>query len=217
VLSALPPTLQPFVPVPVQAVEALDTLPANYAVVYRESIQRQADPARYARIQAAAPLHTVTIHGIAYAWIYQLPRPFATARPARFGAGLRLRGYSLAREPGRLIITPAWDVAAPVGGDEMLFLHIYSAAGARVAGVDVPPGGGALPPTGQWRPGQQIAVPLPIDLPAGLPAGIYTITLGLYDPAGGARLPLAEGPPADPALAGGDALLLGSVTIDAAP
>ncbi|MEI7772212.1 MAG: glycosyl transferase, partial [Chloroflexales bacterium] len=156
-------------------------------------------------------------HGIDYAWIYQLSRPFATARPARFGAGLRLRGYTLAREPGHLIVTPSWDVAGPVGGDELLFVHIYSPAGARVAGVDVSPGGAALPPTGQWRPGQQIAVPLPIDLPAGLPAGDYTITLGLYDPASGARLPLAEGSPADPALAGGDALLLGSVTINAAP
>ncbi|MEI7770877.1 MAG: glycosyltransferase family 39 protein, partial [Chloroflexales bacterium] len=110
VLSALPPTLQPFVPVPVQAVEALDSVHANYAVVYRESLQRQADPARYARIQSTAPLHTVTIHGIDYAWIYQLPRPFATARPARFGAGLRLRGYTLAQAPGRLTVTPAWDV-----------------------------------------------------------------------------------------------------------
>ncbi len=217
ILSALPPTLQPFVPVPVQAVDALDRVPANYAVVYRESLQRQADPARYARIQSTVPLHTVTIHGVDYAWIYQLPRPFATPRPARFGAGLRLRGYTMAREPGRLVVTPSWDVVGPVGGDKMLFLHIYRADGPRVAGVDVPPGGAAFAPTGQWRPGQQIAVPLPIDLPAGMPAGIYTITLGLYDPSDGARLPLAEGPPADPALAGGDALLLGSVMIAAAP
>jgi hypothetical protein len=217
VLSALPPTLQPFVPVPVRAVDALDSVHANYAVVYRESLQRQADPARYGRIQSTAPLHTVTIHGIDYAWIYQLPRPFTTPRPAQFGAGLRLRGYTLAREPGRLIVTPSWDVAAPVGGDKMLFLHIYSATGVRVAGVDVPPGGAAFPPTGQWQPGQQIAVPLPIDLPIDLPAGTYTIALGIYDPASGTRLPLAEGPAADPAIAGGDALLLGSVTINAAP
>jgi hypothetical protein len=217
VLSALPPTLQPFVPVPVQTVDALDSVPANYAVVYRESLQRQADPARYSRIQSTAPLHTVTIHGIDYAWIYQLPRPFATARPAQFGAGLRLRGYTLAREPGRLIITPSWDVAAPVGGDNVLFLHLYNAAGARVASIDVPPGGAAFPLTGQWRLGQQIAVPLPVDLPAGLPTGTYTITIGLYDPADGARLPLAEGPAADQAMAGGDALLLGTVNIDSAP
>ncbi len=217
VLSALPPTLQPFVPVPVQQVDALDRVPANYAVVYRESLQRQADPARYARIQSAAPLHVVTIHGIDYAWIYQLSRPFATARPARFGAGLRLRGYTLAREPGHLIVTPSWDVAGPVGGDTMLFLHIYSPTGKRVASVDVPPGGAAFPPTGQWQAGQQIAVPLPISLPADLPTDTYTITLGLYDPTSGARLPLAEGPAADPALAGGDALLLGAVSLDSAP
>ncbi|MBX0327851.1 glycosyltransferase family 39 protein [Oscillochloris sp. ZM17-4] len=217
VLSALPPTLQPFVPVPVQLIDVLGAVPANYAVAYRESIQRGADPERYGRIQTTAPLGTVTIHGIDYAWIYQLPKPFATPAPARFGAGLRLRGYTLAQEPSRLIITPSWDVAGPVGGDVTLFLHLYDARGERVAGIDVPPGGATYPPSGQWRPGQQIAVPLPIDLPAGLPAGAYTITLGLYDPAGGARLPLTEGTPADPAVAGGDALLLGEVTLDAAP
>ncbi len=217
VLSALGPTLQPFVPVPVQPVAALDIRAANYAVAYRESIQREADPARYGRIQSTAPLGTVTIHGIDYAWIYQLPKPFATPRPARFGQGLRLRGYSLGQEPSRLTITPSWDVAGPVGGDEVLFLHIYGPGGERVAGVDVPPGGAAYPPTGQWQAGEQIAVPLPIDLPADLPAGVYTLALGLYDPASGARLPLAEGPPADPALAGGDALLLGTVRLGAAP
>ncbi|NNJ10263.1 phospholipid carrier-dependent glycosyltransferase [Chloroflexales bacterium ZM16-3] len=213
VLSALPPTLQPFVPVPVQPVSALDSTPANYAVAYRESIQREADPARYGRIQTTAPLGTVTIHGIDYAWIYQLPKPFATPLPARFGEGLRLRGYTLAQEPSRLIITPSWDVAGPVGGDKMLFLHIYNLGGERVAGIDVSPGGGSYPPTSQWQPGQQIAVPLPIGLPAGLPLGTYRITLGIYDPVGGARLPLAEGPPASPAMAGGDALLLGEVTL----
>ncbi|GAB4432569.1 MAG: hypothetical protein OHK0015_20270 [Chloroflexi bacterium OHK40] len=213
ILSALPPTLQPFVPVPVQEVRALDTVPANYAVVYLESLQRADAPELYARIRETIPLHTVRIHGIDYAWIHQLARPFDRPVGAEFGGALRLRGYSATVESGRLIITPSWDVRATPPGDLMVFVHVYDAAGTRVARVDVPPGGASVPPTGAWQPGEQIAVPLPIDLPAGLPAGSYRVTLGLYDPQSFVRLPLSAGPAADQALAGPDAALLGEVTL----
>ncbi|NTW02381.1 MAG: phospholipid carrier-dependent glycosyltransferase [Oscillochloris sp.] len=217
VLSALPPTLQPFVPVPVHTVDVLGTVPANYAVAYRESLQRQADPEGYRRIQSTVPLHEITIHGIEYAWIYQLPKPFATPRPARFGTGLRLRGYSLSREGTHLIITPSWDVVGPISSDTMLFIHIYTSHGERVTGIDVAPGGATYPATSQWQAGQQIAVPLPINLPAELPTDTYTLTLGLYDMVSMARLPLAEGTPIDPNVDGDNALLLDTVTLDAAP
>jgi uncharacterized membrane protein YhaH (DUF805 family) len=213
VLSALGPTLQPFVPVPVKDVTTLDAAPANYAVVYLESIQRGANPAIYARIQQTVPLHRIAIHGIEYATIYQLPKPFERAVAARFGEALHLRGISMARAPGHLIVTPSWDVRARPPGDYLVFLHLLDSAGRRVAQIDVAPGGGDAPPTSAWEPGRQIAVPLPLPLPADLPAGEYQLVMGLYDVTTGQRLALLEGPPADRARAGPEALLLTTITL----
>jgi 4-amino-4-deoxy-L-arabinose transferase-like glycosyltransferase len=213
ILSALPPTLQPFVPVPVREVRAIDSVPANYAVVYLESLQRGDAPELYARIQETLPLHTVRIHGIDYAQIHQLAKPFAEPVGAEFGGAVRLRGFTAAVEGRRIVLTPSWDVRAPIGADLMLFVHVFDAAGERVAAIVVPPGGASVPPTSQWLPGQQVAVPLPIDLPPEAGAGAFTLTLGLYDPATDARLPLTAGPAADPIAAGPDAALLGTVAV----
>ncbi len=213
IISALPPTLQPFVPVPVQEIRALDTANANYAVVYLESIQRADAPAIYARIQQTIPLYTLRIHGIEYAHVYQLPRPFTTPVDAEFSAALRLRGFSTRQEPGKLVVTPSWDVRATLPGDHFIFLHLYNQDGLRIAQVDLPPGGASLPPTSQWQPGEQVSVPIPLDLPADLPPGRYTLTLGLYDPVSGLRTPLSAGPVADAAWAGTDAALLGTIEL----
>ena len=213
VLSALGATLRPFVPVPVKDVTDLGNGSANYAVVYRESIQRAANPAIYAAIQQTVPLHRVTIHGIDYAWIYQLPKPFERAFAARFGESLRLRGVTVTREPGQLVVTPSWDVRATPTAEYRVFLHLLDGSGQRVAQIAVAPGGGGAPPTTTWQPGQQIAVPLPLPLPAELPDGDYQLTMGVYDVSNGERLPLLEGHAADPARAGRDALLLDTLRV----
>jgi 4-amino-4-deoxy-L-arabinose transferase-like glycosyltransferase len=213
VLSALGPTLQPFVPVDVRDVEDFGKLPANYAVVYLESIQRAANPALYAQLQTTVPLHTVRIHGIDYAQIYQLPRPYARALDAQFGAALRLRGVTVERSTTQIALTPAWDVRAQPGADYNLFVHLLNDQGARVAQINIAPGGGDAPATSAWEAGQQIAVPLPIDLPPGLPPGDYQLVLGVYEQASGARLPLIVGVMADPALAGPHALLVERITL----
>jgi 4-amino-4-deoxy-L-arabinose transferase-like glycosyltransferase len=212
VLSALGATLQPFVPVDVRSVEDFGTLPANYAVVYLESVQRAANPALYAALQTTVPLRRITIHGIDYALIYQLPRPFARPLEANFGEALRLRGVTIERSDRRVVVTPAWDVRAAPGADLHVFVHLIDARGVRVGQIDVAPGGGEAPSTSNWQPGQQIAVPLPIDLQAALPPGEYDLVLGLYDPASGARLALQGGTAADPARAGANALLLEHIT-----
>ncbi len=213
VLSALTATLQPFMSVPVRDVTTLNDAPANYAVVYRESIQRGAFPEIYAAIRQTVPLHTITIHGIDYAQIYQLPKPFDQAVGARFGMGLDLRGVSISREAGQLVVTPAWDVRAPLDRDYLLFMHLLDARGQRVAQIDVAPGGAIFPASSTWLPGQQIAVPVPLPLPADLPAGSYQLVVGLYDPQQGERLALSSGTAADLAFAGADALLLATLTL----
>lgn len=213
VLSALGPTLAPFVPAPVRDVDELHDGPHNYAVVYLESIQRGANRQIYAKIRQTTPLHTITIHGIDYAEIYQLPRPFATPVGATFGGALHLRGVTVERVPGQLLITPSWDVRARPTGDFALFLHLLDEQGRRVAQVDVAPGGGEDPSTNAWEPGRQIAVPIGLGLPPGLPAGMYQLVLGLYDPHNGARLPPSGGVPANAAQAGPEALLVDTLRL----
>ncbi len=220
VLSALPRTLRPFVPVPVEDVIDLGKTTANYVVVYRESIQRGASPEIYAAIRQTLPLHRITIHGIDYAEIYQLPKPFALPIGARFGdasnageATLVLRGVTVKRGPSQLIVTPAWDVRGRPSADYQVFVHVIDSAGRTVAQVDVAPGGGNAPPTSAWQPGQQIAVPLPLALPDGLPAGAYQVTLGMYDLRTGQRLPFAGATAADASRAGPNAVLLDMITL----
>jgi hypothetical protein len=213
VLSALPRTLRPFVPVPVEDVTEFGNTIANYVVVYRESIQRGASPSIYATIRQTLPLHRITIHGIDYAEIYQLPKPFERPIEARFGDQLVLRGVTLNRAAGQLIVTPAWDVRGRPSADYQVFVHVIDSAGRTVAQVDVAPGGGNAPPTSAWEPGQQIAVPLPLPLPDALPAGAYQVTLGMYDPQNGQRLPFAGATAADATRAGPNALLLDTIAL----
>ena len=135
---------------------------------------------------------------------------------ARFGDQadqLVLRGVTLKRLPGQLIVTPAWDVRGRPSADYQAFVHVIDSAGQTVAQVDVAPGGGDAPPTSAWLPGQQIAVPLPLALPNDLPPGTYQITLGMYDPQNGQRLPFTGGTPADATRAGPNALLLDTITL----
>jgi len=211
VLSALGATLQPFVPVPVKDVEEYGRDPANYAVVYLESVQRAASPALYARLTATLPLRRIAIHGIDYATIYQLPRPFARPVDATFGDALRLAGVTAAYAPGELTLTPAWDVRGQPTANYTLFVHIIDAGGARVAGADVPPGGDGAP-TSAWQPGEQRA--LPISFAATLAPGRYRVVLGLYD-SGGARLTVTGGTLVDAAVAGPNALLADTLVVTA--
>ncbi|NWG19861.1 MAG: glycosyltransferase family 39 protein [Chloroflexi bacterium] len=207
VISALGPTLQPFVPVDVRDVDDLGRLPINYAVAYLESLQRGANPAIYRQMAETVPVHTVTIHGIEYARIYQIPRPYDQAVGARFGDALLLRGVTITREQGRLVLTPAWDVRARPGRDYLVFVHLLDDQGRQMARIDVAPGG-AGPPTSTWEAGRQVAVPLPLDIPPDLAPGAYHLVMGVYDATGGNRLPFSGGTPADPALAGEHAVLI---------
>ena len=213
VLSALGPTLQPFVPVDVRDVEDFGKVPANYAVVYLESVQRAANPGIYAALQTTQPLYIVRIHDIEYARIYQLPRPFTQPSDVQFGDALRLRGFSLDTTAAGLLLTPAWDVRAQPDADYRVFVHLLNRQGTRIAQIDVSPGGGEGPSTRTWQSGQQIAVPLPMALPADLAPGRYQLVMGVYATETGIRLAPRGGTPADPALAGENAILLTSLSL----
>jgi hypothetical protein len=159
----------------------------------------------------------VTIHGVEYAWIYQVPPPVAHETDARFGEHIRLRGYevdsSALRTSGVLSLTLQWQADAPPQQDYLLFAHVLDEDSQRVAQVDVPPAGPDMPPTA-WQPGRVITWVHPIPLPANLPPGAYWLALGLYDPQDFTRLPVAPEPPPAAPDAGGGALLL-PITIEA--
>jgi len=95
-----------------------------------------------------------------------------------------------------------WKALAPTETYYSVFVHLVDSAGQIVAQQDGPPGLGALPTSG-WVAGEVVDDRRPLTLPA----GNYTLRVGLYTPADGARLP-ARG-----AAAGPDFVALGEVSI----
>jgi hypothetical protein len=218
---------------PVLRLDAAAPGRVGYAVLYIDQVQRNNAPAVTAELLARPPLHTVRLHGIDYARIYQLPLPLPERSQARFGEQIRLHSYELDSSAlaasGTLTLTTQWQALAThtssasaeppasLERDYQLFVHVLDAQGQRVAQIDVPPGGPRAP-TSRWQPGQYITWyhPLPLDstqLAADEPQR-YWLALGLYDPQSGARLPLHLPPTAEPVApppaseSGTDALLL---------
>jgi len=156
----------------------------------------------YPRGEPGAPL-PVTVGGPAAGHearlgVIKLPPPVAAdfdppwPSGAHFDNRFRLLGYEIPQtgvRPGsNLIITLYWEALSPDGRDYTVFVHLLNEAGELVAQSDGPPRGGTYP-TSLWSDGEQIPDERAILLPPGTPPGRYTLLVGLYDPAGGARLP----------------------------
>jgi hypothetical protein len=105
-------------------------------------------------------------------------------------------GYGLipaTPEPGQtLTITLFWQANGRPSQDYTVFVHLLDRAGNQAAGADGPPQNGDFP-TGWWRSGDLIKDGHLMLIPADLPAGEYTLSLGLYDPQTGQRLPRQDG------------------------
>ena len=211
ILSWIAPTLVYFVP---QQVKDLDAVTArelsSYAVLYSRSVQRKEAPEAEAYVRQTPPLYTVRKHGIEYATIHQLPRPFDQPVDALFGDGLHLRGYSQELLQSTLTITPSWDIQSDQPGGVFFFVHVLAADGSKVAQVDLPIDDGMF---AQWQAGQQFGRPLALPLPADLPSGEYRVALGVYQPAEGRRLPLKGGTLLPAEVDGTDTLLLTTITL----
>lgn len=201
-------TLQPLLREGVQAYHAEDgTLPddTGYAVIYVRVRWAGTSMPLERFFGQAPPLHTVRIHGVDYAWIYDVPPPIAHPSRATFGPSMAFRGYetdlSRLRATGTMSLTVRWLALAPLDTGEYqgryegvrLFVHVLDEQGQRYGQLDVAPAGPELPPS-HWQTGRFITRVHPVPLPPDLPAGKYWLALGLYDPRDVTRLPL-EAPP----------------------
>jgi hypothetical protein len=213
VASTMINSLQPFLHQGVQSVSPEDgRLDANtgYVMIYLRHVQRTLQPPFDQFYPEQTPLHVVRIHGVDYAWIYQVPPSIANPLDARFGDDITLTGYAVdsaaLRSTGTLSLTVQWQADAPLAEDYMLFAHLLDADGQRVAQIDAPPAGGM--PTSTWEPSRYITWVHPLPVPPNLSEGTYWLALGLYNPATLERLPVRAPLPPDAPGAGGDALLL---------
>jgi hypothetical protein len=192
----------------------------QYAVLYIDQLQRRNTPAATAYLQQNfAPLHTVRIHGIDYAFVYELPLPNEHQMNATFGDKIRLIGYDIdhptPRSSNVFTLTLQWEPRQPMQQDYALFVRVLDAQGNQVAQIDVPPAGPPAP-TSTWRMHSYASWQHPIPLPPDLPAGTYWISIGIYNPTNFARLPISSttAPPPDAPDDGPDTLLLQPITLD---
>ncbi len=211
------PTLQAYTATPVTWQGALDDGTINYLVVY--IFQRQTGdgmPQVDQVIDHCAPVHTVSIHNIEYAWIYHVPRvqKHQTAG-ATFGNALRLEDYQVAApdpcdcSPLQLTLTlqPLEQPQQPL----FFFVHILNSDGQRVQQLDIPLEN--LVPTAYWRDTALLLHPLTIPLPATTPPGRYEVVAGVYNPATDVRLPIVPDAPLSPSEQSTDTLPLAMVEV----
>ena len=200
-------TLRPYLQRGAQAYTPEGQLPEHtgYVVVYiRHAQQGGIWPPFDQFYKRATPLHTVSIHGVEYAWIYQAPPAVEQSRPADFGGAIRLRGFDVngeLRPSAQIDFKLVWAADRQPAADYMLFAHLIGPDGQRYAQLDLPYA------TGSWQPGRFVTTDLPLGLPAAAPSGLYRLFVGLYDSQTGQRLPLVA-QASGPALDGADALLL---------
>jgi hypothetical protein len=162
---------------------------SSYAVLYVRSVQHQESAEAEAATRATPALFSVQLHGITYAEVHQLPRPFAQPADVVFDGAIRLRGFSEQRIGSTLVITPSWSIERARPGGAAVFVHILDGQGGRIGQVDTVIDQGMF---AEWQAGQQFDAALPIALPADLASGAYQLVLGVYEPHG-ARLPVTQG------------------------
>ena len=118
-----------------------------------------------------------------------------TAQIASWTNGAELLGYQVADRTvspgGELDVTLYWRAPQPLDKDYKVFVHVIK-DGQVIAQHDAEPGLGGYP-TGRWPAGQVIPDRHPIQIPPEAQPGSYSVMIGLYDPANGARAQLAQG------------------------
>ncbi len=84
-----------------------------------------------------------------------------------------------------------WHVTGETEKSYKVFVHLLDKRGRIVAQHDSPPANGRLP-TDTWIKGEYVEDEHVFRIPPDLPPGAYMLTVGLYDPSTGARLPVSS-------------------------
>lgn len=105
-----------------------------------------------------------------------------------FGNQIVLSGYALGVEGRYLSLALTWEAVGPIDVPYKPFVHVVDSQGQVIAQSDEYPMGGFLPPN-EWPPQSAVrdlhGLILPVDAPQQ-----YTIRVGWYNPATGARIPV---------------------------
>ena len=118
---------------------------------------------------------------------FQRERPSIVARAATSG-GLRLQGYDLLPAPGGPTLRLFWETGVGVASDWIIYIHLHSPQGERIAQFDGPALAGLLP-TSKWQADALYIDRRQLNLPTGLEPGEYLLRVGLYNFVSGERLP----------------------------
>jgi hypothetical protein len=142
---------------------------------------------------------------------YQEARPAPTATGATFGDIIELSQAQLfdpEPSPGDVVrVRLEWRALEAPDRSYNVFVHLVGPDEGLIAQHDGIPAG-ELAPTDTWSPGRQVIDQFAIALPADTPPGEYQVRVGLYDPNGGARLPVTTDGEHGP-----DWALIGSLTV----
>ncbi len=114
------------------------------------------------------------------------------ATSVRFGDAAELAGWAArtsAPQSGHLTVVLDWRDQKRIPARYTVFVHLYDGPGRLVAQDDREPALGSMP-TDTWQPGQRIIDQHDVALPAGSAGSTYRLTVGLYLPKTGQRLPV---------------------------
>ncbi|MEM7113099.1 MAG: hypothetical protein AAF614_11750 [Chloroflexota bacterium] len=139
------------------------------------------------------PLDRVTLGNVVVPWIGDVNGEGITAVNARFDNQITLAGYEISDNfaPGDepLIVTLYWQGLRPPVADYVVFVHLLDENGQLVANHDAMPANGRFPTTA-FLPGDLIQDGHALFLDPNLASGSYRLSVGLYLPETGQRLPL---------------------------
>lgn len=111
---------------------------------------------------------------------------------ANLGGQIVLEAYEIPRlqyKPGEAItLTFFWKALTPISTNYNLFIHLTTPQGGIVSQLDAQPQQSTL----NWQVGQLVVDPYQLPIPVTTVTGDYQIRLGFYNPATGARLPIAN-------------------------
>lgn len=164
----------------------------HYLIVYINQIQSGKDNHYFHDIyETCTPVHTTSVNGIPYAWIYRLPLYTVHVEEAQLGDVLILE---------EMVLLPPNDCTC----DDMtltlvlrpqnqpheqtfLFLHLLDAEEHVVLQRDLPLD--AILPAEAWHTADTVPYTIQLPLPVETSPGSYDLVLGLYQPTTNERIP----------------------------